>query len=430
MAEPVGSAVLATYGFAGRLLIPFIPMWLNGRAGRGLEVRERRGERYGIASMPRPDRPVIWVHAASVGETNAVLPLIGRLAADGWFVVLTTITVTGATTAARNPPEGVLHQFATVDIVPFVSRFLDHWKPHLALFVESEIWPVITDQLARRNVPHVIVNARMSDRSFRRWRFLGRAPRRIFSRIALALTQSDEDAARLARLGIREARAVGNLKFDMAPPDADEVTLADLRGRLGNRPFFLAASTHPGEDEIVAEAHRLLAARYPGLITAIVPRHPVRGSEIAAMLSDRGIPHWRRSNDRGLSPEGGIMIADTLGELGLFYRLADVAFVGGSLVPVGGHNPAEPVALGAAVLHGPLTGNFAAIYEVLEAAGGSVAVVTPEDLAQEVGRLFDDPAALRRQTASAEAAMATFAGALGRTLDALQPYLDKSGAKP
>jgi 3-deoxy-D-manno-octulosonic-acid transferase len=427
MAEAFGSALLAMYGFAGRVMIPFIPIWLNRRAEHGLEDRDRRQERFGIASEPRPDEPVIWVHAASVGETNAVLPLIARLAEAGWFVVLTTITVTGATTAARNPPEGVLHQFAPVDIVPFVARFLDHWRPHLALFVESEVWPVITDQLSRRSVPHVIVNARMSDRSFRRWRFLGSAPRRVFSRITLALTQSEEDARRLKRLGVRDAKAVGNLKFDMEPPGADAEKLAALRRALGNRPFFLAASTHPGEDEIIADTHQILAERYPGLITAIVPRHPVRGPDIAAMVAKRGIPHWLRSKDAGLSAEGGILIADTLGELGLFYRLTDVAFIGGSLVPAGGHNPAEPVALAAAIVSGPLTGNFAAIYDALEAAGGAVSAVTPEEIAGTVAGLFDDPAALREQTKAAEAAMATFTGALDRTLAALEPYLDKAG---
>lgn len=430
MADGFGGALLGLYGFAGRLMVPLMPWWLNRRAARGLEDRDRRQERFGVAGVPRPDRPVIWVHAASVGETNAVLPLIGRLAEAGWSVVLTTITVTGATTAARNPPAGVVHQFAPVDVGSFVARFLDHWRPHLALFVESEVWPVITEALSQRGVPHVIVNARMSDRSFRRWRFLGAAPRRVFGRIALALAQSDEDADRLARLGVRETKAVGNLKFDMAPPGADPAMLEALRQALGNRPFFLAASTHPGEDEIVTDAHRLLAERYPGLITVIVPRHPVRAPEIAAMLAKRGIAHWRRSQLPGLPGEGGILIADTLGELGLFYRLADVAFVGGSLVPVGAHNPAEPVALGTAVLHGPLTGNFAAVYDALETAGGSVAVVTPQDIAKAAGRLFDNPAALRTQTESAERAMATFTGALTRTMDALAPYLEKPGAPP
>ncbi len=291
MAETFGGALLGIYGFAGRMMIPLMPWWLNRRAARGLEDGDRRQERFGIAGLPRPDRPVIWVHAASVGETNAVLPLIGRLAEAGWNVVLTTITVTGATTAARNPPAGVVHQFAPVDVRPFVSRFLDHWQPHLALFVESEVWPTITEELSQRGVPHVIVNARMSDRSFRRWRFLGGAPRRVFGRVTLALTQSDEDATRLARLGVRDTKAVGNLKFDMAPPGADEATLEELRQSLGDRPFFLAASTHPGEDEIIADAHRFLAERYPGLITVIVPRHPVRAPDIAAMLGKRGIAH-------------------------------------------------------------------------------------------------------------------------------------------
>ncbi len=429
MGERFGSAMLAAYGAGGRLLTPFMPAILDRRGQRGLEDSARRNERYGIPGAPRPDRSVIWVHAASVGETSAVLPLIARLTEAGWFVVLTTITVTGAKTAARNPPAGVLHQFAPVDIRPWVARFLDHWRPHLAIFVESEVWPVSTDELSRRKIPHVIVNARISERSFRRWRVLGRTARRIFGRIDLALAQTEADAERMERLGVRRVRPVGNLKLDAPPPAVDDNVLERFTADIGNRPFLLAASTHPGEEEVVIDAHVALVDRYPGLTTAIVPRHPDRGPAIAESVALRNIAVTRRGKGEGVPTGGGIYVADTLGELGLFYRLANVAFIGGSLVPIGGHNPVEPVALGVATLHGPHTHNFAPIYAALLEAGGSILVATSERLAAAVERLFDDPAALARQTDAAETTLARFTGALERTLDALQPYLAR-GAVP
>jgi 3-deoxy-D-manno-octulosonic-acid transferase len=400
-----------------------MPAILDRRGQRGLEDNARRNERYGIAGAPRPDRSVIWVHAASVGETSAALPLVARLTEAGWFVVLTTITVTGARTAARNPSPGVLHQFAPVDIRPWVARFLDHWRPDLAAFVESEVWPVSTDELSRRGIPHVIVNARISERSFRRWRLLGKAPRRIFGRIDLALAQTEADAERMEKLGVRRARSVGNLKLDAPPPAADDVALSKVAADIGNRPFLLAASTHPGEEDVVIDAHVELADRYPGLTTTIVPRHPDRGPAIAGSVAVRDVAVTRRANGEGMPDGGGIYIADTLGELGLFYRLADVAFIGGSLVPIGGHNPVEPVALGVATIHGPHTHNFAPIYAALLEAGGSISVATAERLAAAVERLFDDPAALRQQTDAAEKTLARFTGALERTLEALQPFL-------
>lgn len=423
MAEALGSVLLAAYSFAGRALIPFVPAILNRRARRGLEDRLRRGERYGIASGAPPQQNVIWVHAASVGETNAVLPLIARLSEAGWFVVLTTITVTGATTAARNSPAGVLHQFAPVDIKPWVARFIDHWRPHAALFVESEVWPVITDQLARRGIPHIIVNAQMSDVSFRRWRLLGPATRRVFGRIALALVQSEADAKRLSRLGVTKTKAVGNLKFDVPPPAADTDDLAALRQDIGDCPIWLAASTHPGEEEIVAEVHRSLAERFPGLITIVVPRHPNRGTKITEALNRAGVALQLRSKGPAILPGGGILIADTLGELGLFYRLAEIAFIGGSLVAQGGHNPIEPVGLATAVLHGPHVENFASIYAALQAANASLLVTNVDELGDAVAGLLDGSRNMLELTKRADKALAPFPGALERTLAELQPYL-------
>ena len=426
MGEAFGSFLFGAYSLAGQVLRPLIPSILDRRAQRGLEDKSRRDERLGIASSVRPDRSVIWVHAASVGETNAVLPLVGELTASGWYVVLTTITTTGAATAVRLQPADTLHQFAPVDIRSCVGRFLDHWRPSLALFAESEVWPVVADQLSRRDIPHIIVNAHMSERSFRRWRLLGTATRRVFGRVGLVLAQSDVDAARLERLGARRTIVVGNLKFDVPPPVADAEKLMAFEAAVGDRPFLLAASTHAGEEEIVAAAHVALARRHPRLTTAIVPRHPDRGPSIADAIAPLGVDVSRRAAGEEPPRNGGIYIADTLGELGVFYRVADIAFVGGSLVPLGGHNPVEPVVLGSAVIHGPHTQNFSAIYRALLSSKGSVSVATADHLVEAIAHLRGDPGALRRQTEAAERTLEGFTGALHRTLDALQPLLPRS----
>jgi 3-deoxy-D-manno-octulosonic-acid transferase len=423
MAEGVGGLAFAVYRFAGQLLNPLLPLLLERRAKRGLEDRARRGERLGIASTPAPDGDVIWVHAASVGETNAVLPLIERLTAEGRSIVMTTVTVTGGKIAAERLPQGVVHQFAPVDIWPYVRSFLDHWRPRLAVFVESEVWPVITDELARRSVPHVIVNGHMSQRSFERWRRFGGAAHRVFSRIQLVLAQTDADAIRMRELGATRTEIVGNLKLDAPPPGANSDDVTAVRAQLGGRPVLLAASTHPGEDEIVLDAHRQLAADMANLVTIIVPRHPDRGAAIAAMAESDGIAANRRSAGEPLPPAGGVYVADTLGELGMFFRVASVAFVGGSLVPVGGHNPVEPAALGTAIIHGPHTQNFAPIYEALLAAGGSVEVADAKQLAVEAGRLLGVEGAAGAQMRAAEETLVALRGALDRTLDALQPFL-------
>ncbi len=430
MAEPVGSALLGAYRLAGKAMRPLLPMLLERRARRGLEERARRSERFGIASEARPGDKVVWVHAASVGETISIMPLVERLTDEGWFVVLTTVTVTGAATAARRPSEGVRHQFAPLDIEPIVSRFLDHWRPRAALFVESEVWPVTTDLLWRRGIPHIVVNARMSERSFGRWRLLGGAPKRLFGRVALALAQSDSDAERWAALGARRALAVGNLKFDVPPLGVDETALADLRRELGNRPFWLAASTHPGEEEQVAAAHRILAERFPGLVTAIVPRHPDRGPEIASVIEPGASPIRLRSRDKRLFSGSGILIADTLGELGLFYRLADVALLGGSLVPHGGHNPIEAVELDCVVVHGPHIANFKPIFAALDADGGAVPVANPDELATAVAETLESAENRRRHIDAAVRALRPFRGALDRTLNEIWPLLARDPTVP
>jgi 3-deoxy-D-manno-octulosonic-acid transferase len=414
-------------GVAGR---PLLAVLIAVRKARGKEHPTRSRERFGRPSAARPAGPLVWVHAASVGETAAVLPLVERLAERGIAVVLTTGTVTSAKIAAERLPAGAVHQFAPLDVVPYLRRFLDHWRPDAAFFVESELWPVALGETAARGIPRIIVNGRLSERSLAGWRRVPRTAAAVFGRISLCLAQSDEDAERFARLGIADVRVAGNLKADVAPPPADAAALAALRAAVGDRPRWVAASTHPGEEAVVAAAHAALTAGRPGLLTVIVPRHPSRGSAVAAAVAATGARVALRSRGDAIGPDVGVYVADTIGELGLFYRLAPIAFVGGSIAVRGGQNPIEPVRLGAAVLAGPRVENFRALYADLEAAGGMVGVRDTAGLAAAVGRLLDDPAAAARQAAAAAAVADAHAGALGRTLAVLEPILARLSGEP
>lgn len=424
MAEAPADVALAVYRGAGTLSRPALHLLLDLRTRSGKEDPRRRGERLGRASVDRPDGAVVWVHAASVGETIAVLPLVGRLVERGQTVLLTSGTVTSAAIAAERLPAGAIHQYVPLDVAAWIGRFLDHWRPHLAITVESEIWPTTVAELARRGIPQVLVNARMSERSARRWARLGGLPRALFGRFALALAQSPADGERYAALGVARVAVSGNLKFDGAPLAVDAAELARLEAAMGDRPRWVAASTHPGEEEIVAEAHLRLRERLPGLLTVLAPRHPARGDEVRALLTERGLGVAMRSRGESPDPATDVFLTDTIGEMGLIYRLAPLAHVGGSLVPRGGQNPIEPARLGRAVVHGPHTFNFLDVYRELDAVGGARPVTEAASLAEAVALLIDDPAARARQIAEAAALVDRCTGALDRTMIALDELLE------
>lgn len=393
------------------------------RVRRGKEDPARLAERRGRPSLPRPGGPLVWIHCASVGETNAVLPLIERLAGRGLPVLLTTTTVTASRVAAEKLPEGAVHQFAALDVVTYLHRFLRHWRPSLALFVESELWPVALDELSREAIPAIVVNGRMSKRSARGWSRFPLVHRAIFGRITEVFAQSADDAARFRALGVEKVRNVGNMKYDGAALSADPDALEALRAALGDRPRWLAASTHPGEEDMVAAAHAQLAARWNGLVTLLVPRHPQRGPEIRARLAEAGHMVALRSAGEPVPAEGGIYIADTIGELGLFFRLAAVVLMGGSLVEKGGQNPIEPGRLGCAVVVGPHTDNFSAVYRTFLGAGGAVSVPDVAALAATVDRLMADPEEAGAIAEAGGQVALAHGGAVERTMTALEDYL-------
>ncbi len=400
----IGSALAAVWAVAATLLAPALRLNLRRRAARGREVPGRLAERRGIDPAARPSGPLLWMHAASVGETMSVLPVLvalrGRVT-----VLLTSGTATSQALLGQRIPElglsgGIIHRFAPLDVPSWVARFLSHWRPDAACFVESELWPNQLAACRARGIPLMLLNARMSDRSFSHWRWAPGFARHLLGGFVRVQARSEQDADRLRLLGARGVDSPGDLKFAASPLPADPAELARLTAQLADRPVWLAASTHPGEEAVVAGAHRMIAAAHPGLLTIIAPRHPDRGPAIAAELAAP-----RRAAGEG-PPREGIWIADTMGELGLWYRLAPIAFVGRSLLPPGGgQNPLEPAQLGCAIAIGPYTGNFAEHVALLREAGGLTEVGDGPGLAGFVSAMLDDPARRVRMGEQAAASL-------------------------
>jgi 3-deoxy-D-manno-octulosonic-acid transferase len=402
---------------------PLASKVLARRLSRGKEHPERLPERLGRASVARPNGPLVWVHGASVGEMLAAVSLIKRLREQGFAVLVTSGTVTSAALAEQRLPDGVLHQFVPLDAPRFVQRFLDHWRPGLALFVESDLWPNLICSCAARKIPMIVINGRLSERSFSRWRRVPGVIAALLNCFDLCLAQSPADAERYAKLGAPRVSATGNLKLDLPAPPVDEAALRRLKDIVGKRPALIAASTHPGEEEAVIGAHRRLRAKFPTLLSIIAPRHPARGASIGEIAKAAGLSVALRSRRAQPMPDIGVYVADTLGELGLMYRLAPVAFMGGSLARHGGQNPIEAVRLGAGIMHGPHVWNFADIYAALDAAQGAELVADEESLAARLTAWFADPAARQNSASAAAATVQKLSGALERTWAALDPYL-------
>lgn len=417
----------AFYRFATMAASPFMPLYLRARLKRGKEDAARIHERLGFASAERPAGALAWLHAASVGEANAVLPLIDALRAQypSLSLLLTTGTVTSARLMAQRLPPGVIHQFAPLDTPPAVARFLSHWKPDVALWVESELWPNLVLMAHASGCRLALVNARLSERSFRRWQRAPALARRMLSCFHLVAAQSAEDAARLSVLGAR-AEDFGNLKYDAAPLPADAEMLKALSAQIGERPVWLAASTHAGEERIAADVHLALRAQFPNLLTLIAPRHPPRGGEVARELKALGLSVQLRSRQAALSPETDIYVADTLGELGIWYRICPIAFIGGSLAPIGGHNPLEAARLGCAILAGPYMFAFAAITRDMLVADAMIEVRDTQGLAEAVSRLLASRQEAAGYSARASAWVIEKSGVNARVLAALSPMIGEA----
>lgn len=414
---PLGPT-LKTYRAVTRLLQPAAPLILRARQRKGKEDPQRRNERLGKASQPRPEGPLVWIHSASVGELNAVLPLADSLreARPMLRFLFTTGTITSAQVATQRMRPGDVHQYAPLDAPGFLARFLDHWRPNVVLLTESEIWPNTILACSERKIPIALVNGRISPGSFERWRSRLTIARQLFSRFDLVLAQNEEMALRFRALGSGAVKTVGNLKMDAPPPPIDHQALPRLSQALAGRPAFVSASTHEGEEQILAAAHRAIAASHPRLCTIIAPRHPERGTAIAEMLKAAGFAVALRSLGELPSETTDIYIADTIGELGTLYALCPIAFIGGSLIARGGQNPVEAILHGSVVISGPSSFNFQDAYDVLQRHNAIVRVGTAGELAAAVSRLLTDPAELGRLKAAADAALDTLSGAIARSV--------------
>ncbi len=422
---------LKTYRTIMSLLRPLAPAVLRWRERRGKEDTNRRGERLGIAGAARPDGTLVWLHAASVGETNAVLPVIKELAAarpDAHFL-LTTGTTTSASLAESRLGPRCIHQYVPLDAPEYAARFLDHWKPDLAVFTESEIWPSLILETSACNIPLALVNGRLSRRTRRRWQRNGRMARALFNRFNVVLAQNQRMAINFSALGARTVEAVGNLKIDAPPPPVDLGELERLKTSLAGRPILVAASTHEGEEDILAEAHRQIARELDGFCTIIAPRHPERGTAIAERLKESGLSVALRSLDVMPSKSTDIYIADTIGELGTLYALSPIAFIGGSLVEHGGQNPIEAVRHGAVVLTGPHWQNFRDAYNALGRHHGVIEVTSAAELSSRVLALLKSQSEMQRARDGATQALETLSGALERTVTILLRYLPDERVK-
>jgi 3-deoxy-D-manno-octulosonic-acid transferase len=420
---------LKAYRAVTRASQPAAPYLLSYRQRRGKEDAERLGERLGRPSRARPPGRLAWFHAASVGETNAILPLLARLreSRPDAHLLVTTGTTTSAALAERRLEAGSIHQYAPLDTPAFTSRFLDHWRPDLAVFTESEIWPNLILEGSSRKIPLVLVNGRMSSRSFGRWKRNTRVAVPLFGRFDVVLAQNEKLARRFATLGARTTLAVGNLKIDAPPPPVDTAELVRLQSALGNRPFLVAASTHTGEEAIIAEAHRRLVRDMRSFLTIIAPRHPERGAALVGELRAQGFSVAQRSCGELPGPEHDFYIADTIGELGMLYALGIVAFIGGSLIDRGGQNPIEAIRHNTAVITGPSWHNFKDEIQSLLRQKGAIEVRTAEELAAAVHTLLTREVELMRMLQAAQAALGTLSGALDRTVEVLLQHLPRGG---
>ena len=375
------SATLNVYRAATGLLEPFAESVLRGRARRGKEDLSRLNERLGHPKTPRPDGPLVWMHGASVGETLSLLPLVARFRTErpDAIVLMTSGTVTSAEVLAKRLPQGALHQYVPVDTPGATNRFVDYWRPSLGVFVESELWPNLLAAAQRDGVKLALVSARLGDASAKGW---GRSPgaaRALFAMFDLILPQDSGQAARLVALGARDDGRL-NLKFVGEPLPVDETALGQTRAELGERPLLFAASTHPGEDEIVLAAFEGLAHHPLRPLLVIAPRHPARGSELAGSVEAIGLSVSLRSKGEVIGATQ-VHVADTLNEMGLWFRLARLALIGGSMVPdIGGHNPLEAIRLGCPAISGPFVDDWRSVYAPLVVSNDCPVVETSVDL--------------------------------------------------
>ena len=426
------SVAVAAYLGLTSLAAGLVRRWIVRRADSGKEDIDRLPERFGQATVARPDGPLVWFHAASVGESLSIVELIVQIREDypDVTILVTTGTKSAATLLNSRLPAGTIHQYVPVDIPGAVRGFLDHWKPDLAVWTESEFWPRLMVRTHDRGIPMLLVNGRITDKTRSQWRKLRGAAKSLLGRFDLLLLQNEAMRSAFEDIGAPPARidVTGSLKEGAVPLPFDETHRKDVVSRIGRRAVWLAASTHDGEEEIVLSAHQTVLRRSPEALLILAPRHPQRAEAVRNLIANAGLGVAQRSLGEPIEAATDVYLADTLGEMGLWYRVAPVSFVGGSLVAVGGHNPFEPAALGSAIIHGPHVFNFEDIYQRLETGSASVSVMDATSLAKAV---FD----CLHADASAKLAAAAWdvssegSGVTDRVISRMRPYLDTISAR-
>jgi 3-deoxy-D-manno-octulosonic-acid transferase len=405
-------------------LEPLAPALLRRRAARGKEDPARLAERLGHAGAPRPDGPLVWLHGVSVGEATSLLPLVAALRErrPDLSLLVTSGTVTAAAMLARRLPPGVIHQHQPIDTPRVARRFLDHWRPGLAVFVESELWPNLILEAQARGVRLALLSARITEKTARGWARFPLAAHAIFSAFDLILPQDEATEARVHRLGGAAGPKL-NLKQAAAPLPVDAAELERLREAAAGRRVVLAASTHPSEEALVADAFREATSDGPPALLVVAPRHPERGPAVAAELAHT-LRIARRAAGEPLAADTQVYVADTLGELGTLYALADVVVMGGAFQPgIGGHNPLEPAQAGRPILTGPHAFNAAALYADLSAEAAAIAAPDAAALARHLRGLLAYPHIARRIGEAARTYAARHDGGLAEAMARLEPLL-------
>ena len=383
------------YKLVTYLIRPFIFLYILRRLSKGKEDKSRILERYGVSDIGRKDGRVIWFHAASIGESLSILPLLKKLNSDKSIdqIIVTTGTKTSADILKYKLNKKIIHQYIPFDIPSFINKFLNHWKPSLAIFVESEIWPNFLTELKKRKINSLIVNGRMTIKSFNRWSILGRYSKKLFSNLTACCTQNSDSAFFYEKLGVKNAINTGNLKFAYKPNEIISDELKKLRSLTKKRKIFLAASTHPGEEEIIKNITYNLKKTVKDLLTIVVPRHVTRKSFFS---STKGLGLSIRSKKQKINNRTYLYLADTIGELNIFYSLANIVFIGGSLVPHGGQNPIEAAYLGKKIYHGKNIENFIDVYDVLNQLKFTQQVENARQLEHYVKEALNNPKSVNK----------------------------------
>ena len=361
----IKKVIFFLYRTLSNLTLIFIPLVIFMRKRKGKELPERINERYGKNTLERKKGKLIWIHAASIGEYQSIIPVVDKLKKDQSIdqILITTGTVTSAQVINKRIKGKVIHQFIPFDVPVYANRFLNYWKPSLAVFVESEIWPNFIHILNKKDIPQIIINGRMTIKSFKKWSLFNSSSKDLFSKFSSCSTQNTDSTLFYEKLGIKKTNYTGNLKFALSPDPTDTEKYNELKVLTGDRKIFLAASTHPGEEEIISRVALKLKKTCKDLLTIVVPRHPKRNNIINKnIIKNTAI----RSMGNKIKRNTHIYLADTIGELNIFYKLADIIFIGGSLVMHGGQNPIEAVYHGKRVYHGKYVENFSDVYMTLD----------------------------------------------------------------